>query len=105
MPDALPPMAAGIFGYLGYDMVRLMEELPQPNPDAIGIPDAVLVRPTIVVVFDAVKDTMTSSRRCVRRKACRRNRRSRARPNGCPPSSMRSISRSIMPRPTARRGR
>ncbi len=59
MPDALPPMAAGIFGYLGYDMVRLMEELPQPNPDTIGIPDAVLMRPTIVVVFDAVKDTMT----------------------------------------------
>jgi anthranilate synthase component 1 len=59
LPDALPPMSAGIFGYLGYDMVRLMEELPQPNPDPIGIPDAVLVRPTVVVVFDAVKDTLT----------------------------------------------
>jgi anthranilate synthase component 1 len=52
-------MAAGMFGYLGYDMVRLMEELPQPNPDPIGIPDAMLVRPTTVVVFDAVKDTIT----------------------------------------------
>ncbi len=59
LPDTLPPMAAGIFGYLGYDMVRLMEELPQPNPDPIGIPDAVLVRPTVVVVFDAVKDAIT----------------------------------------------
>jgi anthranilate synthase component 1 len=59
LPPALPPMAAGIFGYLGYDMVRLMEELPAPNPDPIGIPDAVLIRPTIVVVFDAVLDTMT----------------------------------------------
>src|SRR5437899_3122826 len=59
LPDALPPMAAGVFGYLGYDMVRLMEELPDPNPDPIGIPDAVLVRPTIVVVFDAVKDMLT----------------------------------------------
>jgi anthranilate synthase component 1 len=59
LPDVLPPMAAGVFGYLGYDMVRLMEELPQSNPDPIGIPDAVLVRPTIVVVFDAVKDTIT----------------------------------------------
>ena len=59
LPDMLPPMAAGIFGYLGYDMVRLMEELPQPKPDAIGIPDAVLVRPTIVVVFDAVSDAIT----------------------------------------------
>jgi anthranilate synthase component 1 len=52
-------MAAGVFGYLGYDMVRLMEELPPPNPDPIGIPDAVLVRPTIIVVFDAVKDSIT----------------------------------------------
>ncbi len=59
LPEALPPMAAGIFGYLGYDMVRQMEELPQPNPDPIGVPDAVMVRPMIVVVFDAVKDTLT----------------------------------------------
>jgi anthranilate synthase component 1 len=59
LPDALPPMAAGIFGYLGYDLVRLMEELPRPNPDPIGIPDAVLLRPTIVVVFDSVKDMVT----------------------------------------------
>ncbi len=59
LPDTLPPMAAGIFGYLGYDMVRLIEELPAPNPDPIGIPDAVLMRPTVVVVFDAVKDMIT----------------------------------------------
>src|SRR6266567_5196674 len=59
LPDALPPMAAGIFGYLGYDMVRLIEELPAPNPDPIGIPDAVLMRPTVVVVFDAVRDMIT----------------------------------------------
>ena len=59
LPDSLPPMAAGVFGYLGYDMVRLMEDLPAPNPDPIGIPDAVLVRPTIIVVFDAVKDSIT----------------------------------------------
>src|SRR5690349_13597998 len=59
LPEGLPPMAAGIFGYLGYDMVRLMEELPPPNPDPIGIPDAVMVRPTVVVVFDSVKDSIT----------------------------------------------
>ena len=59
LPESLPPMAAGVFGYLGYDMVRLMEDLPEPNPDAIGVPDAILVRPTIIVVFDAVKDSIT----------------------------------------------
>jgi anthranilate synthase component 1 len=59
LPEELPPMAAGVFGYLGYDMVRQMERLPSPNPDPIGIPDAIMVRPTIVVVFDSVKDTIT----------------------------------------------
>ncbi len=60
LPDALPPMAAGIFGYLGYDMVRLIEDsLPAPRTDPLGIPDAVLLRPTLVIVFDAVKDTIT----------------------------------------------
>src|SRR5215467_2994747 len=59
LPDGLPPMAAGVFGYLSYDMVRLMEKLPEPNPDPIGIPDAILVRPTVVIIFDSVLDTLT----------------------------------------------
>jgi anthranilate synthase component 1 len=57
--DDLPPMAAGLFGYLGYDMVRLMERLPEPNPDVLQVPDAILVRPTVMVVFDAVKDEIS----------------------------------------------
>src|SRR6202790_5367793 len=35
LPADLPPMAAGVFGYLGYDMVRLMEEAPPANPHPI----------------------------------------------------------------------
>ena len=54
--EGLPPMAAGIFGFLGYDMVREMEALAPPNPDPIGLPDALLIRPSLVAVFDAVKD-------------------------------------------------
>jgi anthranilate synthase component I len=59
LPHGLPPPAAGIFGYLGYDMVRQMEHLPDINPDTLGLPDAILIRPTIVIVFDAVTDTIT----------------------------------------------
>jgi anthranilate synthase component I len=60
LPDALPPMAAGVFGYLGYNMVRQMEDsLAEPAADPLGIPDAILVRPTLVIVFDAVEDTIT----------------------------------------------
>jgi anthranilate synthase component 1 len=59
LPAQLPPMAAGIFGYLGYDMVRLIERLPAEKPDPLALPDAVLMRPTAVVVFDSVKDEIT----------------------------------------------
>ena len=34
----LPPMAAGIFGYMGYDTVRLIEQLPEMTPDTLGVP-------------------------------------------------------------------
>ena len=59
VPDGLPPMTAGLFGYMGYDMVRQMERLPDANPDALGIPDGVFMRPTVVCVFDNVDDTLT----------------------------------------------
>ena len=59
LPADLPPMAAGVFGYLGYDMVRLMEDLPPPNPDPLALPDAILMRPTAIIIFDSVKDEIT----------------------------------------------
>jgi anthranilate synthase component 1 len=58
LPEDLPPMAAGVFGYMGYDTVRLIEHLPNPRPDALGVPDAILMRPTLILIFDAVKDEM-----------------------------------------------
>lgn len=60
LPEELPPMAAGVFGYMGYDSVRLVEALPDINPDPIGLPDAILIRPTIMVIFDAVTDELTA---------------------------------------------
>jgi anthranilate synthase component I len=59
VPEGLPPMAAGVFGYMGYDTIRLIEALPNQRPDSLGIPDAILMRPTLIVIFDAVKDEMT----------------------------------------------
>lgn len=56
LPEGLPPMAAGVFGYLGYDTIRLIEHLPDINPDPIGVPDALMIRPTVIVIFDSVKD-------------------------------------------------
>ena len=59
LPEALPPIAAGLFGYLGYDMIRLVERLPDVNPDPLGLPDAVMLRPSVVVVLDGVKGEVT----------------------------------------------
>lgn len=59
LPPDLPPMAAGLFGYMGYDMVRLVERLPDANPDPIGIPDSLFMRPTIMAVFDTVDGLVT----------------------------------------------
>ena len=59
MPDVLPAAAAGLFGYLGYDMIRLVEHLPNVNPDPLGLPDAVLMRPSIIAVLDGVKGEVT----------------------------------------------
>ncbi|MBW7921183.1 MAG: anthranilate synthase component I [Rubellimicrobium sp.] len=55
LPEGLPAASAGLFGYLGYDMARLVEPLGPAKPDPIGTPDAVLLRPTIVAVLDGVK--------------------------------------------------
>jgi anthranilate synthase component 1 len=59
LPEGLPPVSAGLFGYLGYDMIRLVEHLPNVNPDPLGLPDAVLMRPSVVAVLDGVKGEVT----------------------------------------------
>jgi anthranilate synthase component 1 len=59
LPNGLPPMASGLFGFLGYDMVRDMERLPDKNPDPVGLPDAIMVRPTLICIFDRLEDNVT----------------------------------------------
>ena len=52
LPHDLPPMAAGVFGVIGYDMIRLVETLPDVNPDPLDLPDGVLIRPSLIAIFD-----------------------------------------------------
>ena len=60
IPAHLPPMSAGLIGYMTYDMVRLSERLPDNNPDAIGVPDGIYMRPTVMAAFDNVNGTLTA---------------------------------------------
>ena len=54
IPKNIPSVAAGVYGYIGYDFVRNIEVLPNQNKDALGIPDIILLRPSIIIVFDNV---------------------------------------------------
>jgi len=58
IPEGLPSTAAGIYGYLGYEMVRLMERLPDRHDRGLDLPDALLMRPTVLAVFDTLKDEL-----------------------------------------------
>ncbi len=58
IPEHFPPMSAGIIGYMGYDMVKLMEKLPDNTPDSVNLPDACFMRPSIMVIFDSVKGVL-----------------------------------------------
>jgi len=52
-------LSSGIFGYMGYDMARLMENLPNNNlPDPINIPDSIFIRPQILIIFDTLFDVI-----------------------------------------------
>lgn len=55
IPEGLPPMPAGLIGYMGYDMIRQIERLPDTNPDPLSIPDACFMRPRLLCVFDSVE--------------------------------------------------
>ena len=59
LPMDLPPMAAGLVGYMGYDTVRLAENIPDENPDVLGLPDGIFVRPTVMAMFDNIQDAIT----------------------------------------------
>lgn len=59
LPEGMPPMSAGLVGYMGYDMVRLMEKLPDENPKFIEVPDGLFMRPTVIAVFDTIEDMVT----------------------------------------------
>src|SRR3546814_15825692 len=48
LPEGLPPMAAGLFGYMGYDAIRLFGRIHHGNPATLGIWDGLFLRQTAV---------------------------------------------------------
>ncbi|WP_375427872.1 anthranilate synthase component I [uncultured Sphingomonas sp.] len=58
VPAELPRALACLVGYFGYETVRLVEDLPEPTADPLGLPDMMFVRPTVMLVFDRLADTL-----------------------------------------------
>jgi anthranilate synthase component 1 len=57
----LPSIACGAFGYMGYDMIKFFENIPNTNPKNLNIPDSVYFIPEITIIFDNISDTLTIS--------------------------------------------
>src|SRR6188768_3572072 len=55
----LPPFAGGAVGFFGFDCVRAVERLPEPNPDVLGLPDMALMLTDVIVAFDHLRHTVT----------------------------------------------
>jgi anthranilate synthase component 1 len=55
----LPPFTGGAVGFFGFDCVRAVEPLPEPNPDVLGLPDMALMLSDVLVAFDHLKHTVT----------------------------------------------
>ena len=100
----LPPFAGGAVGFFGYDLVRTVEPLGEPNPDVLGLPDMALMLSDVLVVFDHLKHTITilvnvyadddDVERLLRRRARRRSpRRAACSPARCPRPSRRRRAR------------
>ncbi|GAN99007.1 anthranilate/para-aminobenzoate synthase component I [Komagataeibacter xylinus NBRC 13693] len=58
LPEGLPPMTGGVFGYLGYDMIRQVEHLPDMPADDLGLPEGIMIRPGLFAIFDTVRDEL-----------------------------------------------
>jgi len=57
--DDLPPFAGGAVGFFGYDLVRTVEPLGEPNPDPLGLPDMALMITDVLLVFDHLRHELT----------------------------------------------
>ena len=58
LPPELPPALACLVGYFGYETIGLVEALPRAPQSALELPDMLFVRPTVLLVFDRLKDEM-----------------------------------------------
>ena len=55
IPKQLPSMSSMLVGYFSYDIIRLIEKIPNSCSDDINIPDIRLMRPKNLIIYDNFK--------------------------------------------------
>jgi anthranilate synthase component 1 len=63
--EGLPRFSGGLIGYIGYDMVRFFERIPDSNPDQLGCPDMFLMLTDTMLVFDHIQHTIKIVTNCI----------------------------------------
>ena len=57
-PKGLPRFYGGLVGYIGYDMVRFFEDIPDKNPDDLNVPDSTFILTDTILIFDHINHTI-----------------------------------------------
>jgi anthranilate synthase component 1 len=58
VPKELPPALACLVGYFAYETIGLVEKLPRAPRSELNVPDMLIVRPTLILVFDGLSDEL-----------------------------------------------
>ena len=61
LPEELPSISSGIFGYMGYEMIKFFENVELNKKNSLNLPDSIFLRPSITLVFDNVNDKIMIS--------------------------------------------
>ncbi|MCJ7645628.1 anthranilate synthase component I, partial [bacterium] len=56
--EGLPRFYGGAVGYIGYDMVRFIEDIPSTNPDDLDLPDCKFIFTDNLLIFDHIAHTI-----------------------------------------------
>ena len=62
LPEQLPSISSGIFGYMGYEMIKFFENVKLGKKNSLNLPDSIFLRPSITLVFDNVNDKIIISK-------------------------------------------
>ena len=58
LPNIIPSISSGFFGYMGYEMIRYFENVNLKKLNSLDLPDSIFIRPSITLVFDNVNDKL-----------------------------------------------